>query len=162
MYGLFWATNDAQLLFDAQLLIHAQSLTDGRFQFAMEISWDGVLPTPEQWESLQGRAFECMEDIKGAQSAISTRALLELLRRLGQPQASSANLTKPQMAALIVGVLISHEGWSASELGNVHLASLGRDSVDLSSLTFGLELASDSPKSVLSSRRHHPSSCKCA
>ncbi len=109
------------------------------------ISWDGVLPTPEQWDSLQGHTFECLEDIKGAQSAISTRALLELLHRMGQPQASSANLTKPRMAALIAGALATHEGWATSVLGNVYLASSGRNSADLSSLVFGLELASDSP-----------------
>ncbi len=61
----------------------------------MEISWDGALPTQEQWESLQGRAFECLEDIKGAQMAILTRAMLELLHRMGHPQGPSANLTKP-------------------------------------------------------------------
>ncbi len=44
----------------------------------MEISWDCVLPTQEQWDVLEGRAFECLEDIKGAQMAISTRAMLEL------------------------------------------------------------------------------------
>ncbi len=53
----------------------------------MEISWDGALPTQEQWESLQGRAFECLEDIKGAQTAISTRAMLELLSH-GAPTGS--------------------------------------------------------------------------
>ncbi len=45
----------------------------------MEISWDGALPTQEQWESLQGRALECLEGIKWAQMAISNRVMLELL-----------------------------------------------------------------------------------
>ncbi len=103
----------------------------------MEISWDGVLPTPEQWELLQGRAFECLEDIKGAQMAISTRAMLELLCRMGHPQTQSANLTKPRMAALIVGALVLREGWATSVLGNVHLASSSQDLTDLSYLYSG-------------------------
>ncbi len=115
------------------------------FQLAMEISWDGVLPTQEQWNVLEGRVFEVLEDIKGTHSTISTRVLLELLRRMGQPQTSSVNLTKPQMAAFIAGALTSHEGWSTSDLGNVHLASSSRDSSDLLSLAFGLELMSESP-----------------
>ncbi len=114
-------------------------------QFAMEISWDGVPPTPEQWESLQGHPFECLEDIKGAQTVISTRAMLELLRRMGHCQTQSANLTKPWMAALIVGALVLREGWATSVLGNVHLASSSRDSTDLSSLVFGLELSMEPP-----------------
>ncbi len=111
----------------------------------MEISWDGVLPTPEQWGLLQGRAFECLEDIKGAQTAISTRAMLELLRRMGSPQGPSANLTKPRMAALIVSALVPHEGWATAVLGNVRLASSSRDLADLSALAFGLELSVEPP-----------------
>ncbi len=89
--------------------------------FTTEISWDGVPPTQEQWDVLEGRAFECLEDIKGAQMAILTMAMLKLLCRMGHPQTSSANLTKPQMAALIAGALATHDGWATSELGNVHL-----------------------------------------
>ncbi len=72
----------------------------------METNWDGVVPTGEQWQSLGSHAFECLEDIKGQQSAISSRALLELLHCLRDPQASTVNLTKPQMAALIIGALV--------------------------------------------------------
>ncbi len=104
----------------------------------MAVNLDGVIPTQEQWGVLEGHAFECLEDIKGAQSAISTRALLELLHRMGQHQASSANLMKPQMTALIVRVLTPCEGWSTSELGNVRLASSSWDSANLSSLIFAL------------------------
>ncbi len=75
----------------------------------MEISWDGAVPTQEQWESLQGRALECLEDIKGAQAAISNRAMLELLCRMGYPQGPSANLMKPRMATLIIGALVPWE-----------------------------------------------------
>ncbi len=111
----------------------------------MEISWDGVPPTQEQWDALGGHAFVCLEDINEAQMAILTRAMLELLCHMGHPQTSSANLMKPRMAALIAGALATHDGWAASELGNIHSASSSRDSVNLSSLAFGLELISESP-----------------
>ncbi len=137
--------HDVQLLFNVQLLIHTQSLIDRRSQFAMEISWDGVLPTQEQWESVQGHAFECLEGIKGAQMAISTRVMLELLRRMGHPQGPIANLMKPQMAALIIGTLVPREGWATSELSNIHLVSSSRDSLDLLLLSFGLELGLEPP-----------------
>ncbi len=88
----------------------------------------------EQWQRLGSHAFECLEDIKGQQSTISSRALLELLHRLGDPQASTANLTEPRMAALIIGALVPHEGWATSELGNICLASSSHDLPDLPSL----------------------------
>ncbi len=77
--------------------------------------------------------------------AISTRAMLELLRRMGCPQGPAANLTKPRMAALITGALVPHEGWATAVLGNVRLASSNRDSADLSTLAFGLELSMEPP-----------------
>ncbi len=95
--------------------------------------------------ALDGRPLECLEDIKGAQSAISTRALMELLHRLNLPQTSSANPTKPKMAAIIAGALSSCEGWATATLSNVHLASSSRDTADLASLAFGLELSIESP-----------------
>ncbi len=120
-------------------------------QFAMGINWDGVPPTPEQWDALEGHAFEHLEDIKGVQVAISTRAMLELLRCMGQPQTPSANLTKPQMAALIIGEPVPHEEWAMPEQGNAHLASSSRDSSYLPSLVFGLELTLE-PQFVCSSQ----------
>ncbi len=123
----------------AQLLIDRHSL------FKMEVSWDRVTPTPEQWDLLGSHAFKCLEDIKGQQSTISSRALLELLCHMGEPQATAANLTKPRMAALIAGTLTPHKGWAMAELTNVRLASSSQDAADLSSFVFGLELVSDSP-----------------
>ncbi len=111
----------------------------------MEISWDGALPTQEQWKSLQGRVFECLEDIKGAQMAILTRVMLELLRCMGHLQGPSANLMNPQMATLIIGALVPCKGWATAELGNVRLASSSRNSLDLLQLSFGLELGSEPP-----------------
>ncbi len=110
----------------------------------METSWDGVSPTQELWDVLKDHAFECLEDIKGAQSAISTRVMLESLRHMGHPQTQSANLMKPQMASLIAVVLATPDGWATSALRNVHLASSGWDSANLSSMAFSLELALDS------------------
>ncbi len=109
----------------------------------MEINWDSVVPTGEQWQSLGGCAFECLEDINGQQSTISSRALLELLHHLGEPLASAANLTKSRMAALIVCALVPHEGWATSELGNICLVSSSHDSPDLPSIAFDLELTSE-------------------
>ncbi len=107
-------------------------------QFAMETSWDGVTPTKEQWDSLGGHAFECLEDTKGAQSIISSRAILEPLHCIGQPQALTANLIKPRMAALIAGALTPHDGWATADLTNVRLASSSWDAADLSLLAFRL------------------------
>ncbi len=103
----------------------------------MEINWDGLVPMGEQWQSLGSHVFERLEDIKGQQSMSS------LLHCLCDPQASTVNLTKPRMAALIVGALVPHEGWAISELGNIRLVSSSHDSPDLLSLTFGLELTSE-------------------
>ncbi len=112
--------------------------------FPMEISWDRATPTQEQWDTMGRHTFEYLEDIKGTQSTISSRALSELLHHLGHTQASTASSTKPQMAASIVGALTPHEGWAMADLNSVHLASSSCDAVDLALLAFGLELVSNS------------------
>ncbi len=111
----------------------------------MAVNWGGVSPTEEQWSVLEGHPLECLEDVRGAQSTISMRALMELLRCLDHPQTSSASATKPKMAAIIAGALLSYEGWASAMLSNVQLASSSRDAVDLASLAFGLILSVESP-----------------
>ncbi len=130
---------------DAQSLVNVQSLIYGHpiIYDGDQLGWCAAYSRAVG--ALEGYAFECLEDIKGVQVAISTRAMLELLRHMGQLHAPSANLTKPRMAALIINALVSHEGWATSELGKVHLASSSWDSPNLPSLAFDLELTSEFP-----------------
>ncbi len=69
--------------------------------------------------------------------------LLKLLWRLGHPQATSANMTKQKMAMVIAGAVASFDDWSTGNVTNVHLAALCRDSGEVSSLAFGLELMAE-------------------
>ncbi len=114
----------------------------------MAVNWDGVSTTEDQWMALEGCPFDCLEDVRGQQSATSTRALMELLHRLDCPQTPCANLTKPKMASIIVRALAIHEGWALATLSNVLLATSSRDVADSASLAFSLELSIKSPLQI--------------
>ncbi|MCP4548651.1 MAG: hypothetical protein GY835_19515, partial [bacterium] len=101
-------------------------------------------PTDDQWACLNGRALEALDSIKGT-TAISTNAFIELVRRLGQVQATSANTSKQKMATTIVGLLAALEGWAAADLPNVSLSSSCRDAADPKAIAFGLQLEVDPP-----------------
>ncbi len=125
-------------------LVHSYYLT-ADFAFllylAMAISWNGSVPTEEQWVSLEGHPLEVLDSIKGMHSTISSNALMELLHRLGQPQGVTANATKQKMALTVSSALVDYEGWLTADVSNVWLASSNKDLADLSLLAFGLELS---------------------
>ncbi len=53
------------------------------FAHVTAVDWNGVVPTDGQWESLGACPFEKLEDIKGTQSAISSKCFARIVAMFG-------------------------------------------------------------------------------
>ncbi len=86
----------------------------------MSEEWDCYVPSEDEWAELDPGAFEFLGNAK-SQSAISTKALAECLRRLKMP-VGTAQQSKSKLAASIASVLLTHPDWSQASPATIQLA----------------------------------------
>ncbi len=107
----------------------------------MSDEWDCYEPSEDEWATLDPGAFEVLGNIK-AQSAISTKALTEFLRRLKKP-AGTMQQSKSKLAASIATALLIHPNWSQVSPATIHVAQVGGDKTDPLEASFAVEFRLD-------------------